>query len=312
MLISVIIPTYNDTDTLPQTIAAVQAQTGIEMEVIVVNDAGENPTALLPADDKRFRLLDQPDNQGVSAARNRGYAEAKGDIIYFLDADDIPALGLFGHVAKLFEDPSVNMLFVKFEIGQEAEDAPPVVAPPPLPDDLQAPRVLDVDAFCTWFETYRLPFVPSVNFVRRSWLAGAAGTRLWHPDLRNGEDTNLYLRLAMAGDFHYLDTPCVTYRHRPGSQSRKDPLQTWQGRIDACQDVLDTMDDYGDASTTARNRVRRSAWKLRQNAVRRIAKLKARSGARRESMALMSRYLSPPFDPKMALEILRTGLGYRH
>jgi glycosyltransferase involved in cell wall biosynthesis len=89
--VSVIIPTYNRSGLLPRALDSVLTQTYKDLEVLVVDDASTDDTSEVVAayeSDPRVRYLPQKDNRGVSAARNRGLAEARGQFIAFLDSDD--------------------------------------------------------------------------------------------------------------------------------------------------------------------------------------------------------------------------------
>ncbi len=88
-MISVIIPLYNKEKQIRQTLESVLAQTFQDFEVLVVNDGStDNSIAVLnEIKDNRIRLIQQ-ENQGVSAARNKGIQAANYDYIALLDADD--------------------------------------------------------------------------------------------------------------------------------------------------------------------------------------------------------------------------------
>ncbi len=87
--VSIIIPLYNKAPYVRRSLDSIAAQTFSDFEVIVVDDGSTDGGGRIIEDypDTRFRLVTQP-NAGPGAARNRGIAEAQGDFIAFLDADD--------------------------------------------------------------------------------------------------------------------------------------------------------------------------------------------------------------------------------
>lgn len=88
-LVTVVIPNYNYARYLPQTLESVLQQTWPYIEIIVVDDGSSDGSAeILDSYGTCLRWIRQK-NQGVAAARNRGAQEAQGDLIAFLDADDI-------------------------------------------------------------------------------------------------------------------------------------------------------------------------------------------------------------------------------
>ncbi len=88
-LVTVVIPLYNKEKYVRRAMDSVLAQTVRPFELLVVNDGStDNSRALVQEyTDACVRLIDQ-ENRGVSVARNRGIAEARGELIAFLDADD--------------------------------------------------------------------------------------------------------------------------------------------------------------------------------------------------------------------------------
>ena len=92
MKISVIVPCYNAERYLEDCLRSVLGQTEQDFEVIAVDDGSTDGTAnilsRLSAEDARLQVIRQP-NRGVSAARNRAMERAKGEWLFFLDADDL-------------------------------------------------------------------------------------------------------------------------------------------------------------------------------------------------------------------------------
>ncbi len=88
-LVSVILPTYNRGWILKEAIDSVLAQDFPDYELIVVDDGSIDNTREIIADYEHEIIVLRQANKGVSAARNRGIAEAAGQLVAFLDSDDL-------------------------------------------------------------------------------------------------------------------------------------------------------------------------------------------------------------------------------
>ena len=87
--LSIVIPCYNQARFVGEAIESALGQVGAAVDVIVVNDGSTDETpAVVKQYGHRIRAFHQP-NQGLSATRNRGFAEASGKYIVFLDSDDV-------------------------------------------------------------------------------------------------------------------------------------------------------------------------------------------------------------------------------
>lgn len=125
-LITVIIPVYNAEKHLRRGMDSLLAQTCGDWEAVCINDgSSDNSLSILKeyaAKDARFRVHTQ-ENSGVSAARNRGIQEARGEWITFLDADDWLNAGIIAALKPHTKREKVDIIGfeaeVKFESGIE-------------------------------------------------------------------------------------------------------------------------------------------------------------------------------------------------
>ena len=131
-LVSVIIPSYNLGQYLPQTLKSVMDQTFEDWECLIVEngstDASMNVVTDFCAADSRFVPVVFQENVGVAAARNRGLELAEGEYILFLDADDLLDPHYMDAAMAAFKlDPSLDVVYGKAErFGAETTwDLPP-------------------------------------------------------------------------------------------------------------------------------------------------------------------------------------------
>jgi glycosyltransferase involved in cell wall biosynthesis len=110
---SLIVPAYNVSATIAETLHSLLRQTHTDLEVIVVNDGSTDNTVEVVSGfaDPRLRIVHQA-NRGLAGARNTGIHEARGAFIGFCDADDLwlpEKLEL--HIAHLKARPDVGISF---------------------------------------------------------------------------------------------------------------------------------------------------------------------------------------------------------
>lgn len=90
--VSIVIPAFQSQDRIGPTLGRLGRQTLADFEVVVVDDGSTDATAATVRRhmerDPRIRLVEQ-DNRGIAAARNRGIEAAHGDVLAFLDDDDL-------------------------------------------------------------------------------------------------------------------------------------------------------------------------------------------------------------------------------
>ena len=105
--VSVVVPAYNAGRTIDACLKGLLTQSVPPegYEVTVVDDGSSDETREIVGK-YGVRLIDQP-HQGPAAARNRGVAEARGEIVLFTDADCVPAENWIAEMVKPFDDPEV-------------------------------------------------------------------------------------------------------------------------------------------------------------------------------------------------------------
>src|SRR5579884_2438547 len=87
---SVVVPTYNERQNLPRLVAAIAEHMPIDYEIVVVDDASPDGTGELALDlatRHPIRLVSRPAKGGLGSAYRDGFAEAKGDVVFEMDAD---------------------------------------------------------------------------------------------------------------------------------------------------------------------------------------------------------------------------------
>ena len=118
--LSVIVPVYNDQGALAQCLAALTDSCPAGVEIIVVDDASTDGSAMVAAR-LPVRLVRISTNAGPAAARNHGAQHAKADLLLFVDSDLIVAPGTLDQVIRLFDrQPDVAAVFGSYDASPAA------------------------------------------------------------------------------------------------------------------------------------------------------------------------------------------------
>jgi glycosyltransferase involved in cell wall biosynthesis len=221
-IVSIIMPCYNAAAHLPISVGSVLAQTCADWELIAVDDGSSDDTlAWLQAQtDGRIHPLAQA-NQGVSAARNAGLAEARGRYVAFLDADDTWAAGFLDKMlAMLQAHPDAVLAYCGWQnLGLTGGRGEPFVPP----DYENADKAETLFIGCRW------PIHAAL--VKREAVLAAKG---FDPALKNAEDYALWLRVATAAPIVRVPEVLAFYHFHGGGQASGDraraALQHWQAQ----------------------------------------------------------------------------------
>lgn len=221
-LFSVVIPCFNASGTLVETIASVFDQTMQDFEILAVNNNSTDTTAEVLAElahnEPRIQLLQQP-VQGPSATRNMGIQNARGTYIAFLDSDDLWDRDyLEAHLANL-SDGEVGVSYCRARLIDMASRPTGKVSQPKL-DGLQ-PRDLLRSNPCT---STSFIVVPHRDFD---------DVGLFNEALHRAEDQDWLFRAAFAGiKLSGIDRTLASYRITPGSlSSDTDAMLAGHGQL---------------------------------------------------------------------------------
>ncbi len=234
-LVSVIIPTHNDADYLPDSVGSVLNYDGPhELEIIIIDDGSKPPASeQYQPDDTRVRMIRQ-DAQGVSATRNAGLGNARGEYILFLDADDIALPErIDAQVGLLERQPGIGLVGtdVTYRGLDGKDDSWGIIEAfgTEIPrEELGGDGLRFEDDFADQV-LHQFPFNTTVIAIRRSLIDGEAPLR-FDTDLLCWEDWDFVARAARRAAVGYVRRPLTLYRKRPGSITATDDPRKFIGR----------------------------------------------------------------------------------
>lgn len=113
LVFSIITPSFEAAEKLPNTIRSVLLQTGVALEYLIVDGGSKDGTSAIVnsfATDGRVRFYSEPDD-GIYDAMNKGIARAQGRFIYFLGAGDLLCPGVLAQVAERLPEPGSTLVY---------------------------------------------------------------------------------------------------------------------------------------------------------------------------------------------------------
>ena len=217
MRCSIVVPVFNKARFIADSLSSVLRQRCEDFEIVVIDDGSTDGSAELARalDDARVRVFVQA-NGGVSAARNAGISQARGDLVFFFDADDWmhpDYLRIQLEQAERF--PQVDFFATRFLRF-------PAEMPAPQVWELRGPpdaRLID-DLPAAWRTGQT--FITSSVAIRRQVLLGLQPC--FPLGESKGEDMDLWFRTGERGPLCLTDAPLVGYREgSPGNLSSQQP-----------------------------------------------------------------------------------------
>lgn len=214
--ISVIVPTFQRPDVLVHALESLAAQTYKDVEAVVVNDGGRSVEDVVSAFRGRLtvQLITLPQNAGLPTARNVGLDHATGDLVAFLDDDDVFLPHHLAACVDTMARTGADFVYGGCAVSERR------ISPGEQP--------VNAGPFATFNYAFRremlrvLNFIPVIGVVARNMYS--AGIR-FDPGLPVLEDWDMWLQLSEIHHFRFAAAGQVTaiYHRIPGSGSMTTP-----------------------------------------------------------------------------------------
>lgn len=300
-LVSVIIPTYNRARLLPRALNSVLSQDYPDFELIVIDDGStdETPELLKTFSDPRIRVIRHLENRGHGAACQTGILGARGELIAFLDSDDIWLPGKLAFQVAIFQQwPEIDFHFANFRNnnlvdGIEGDGFCQTRA------GLSALQTRHLDADL-WVIESGMPeamlqamFIAKPTVMLRREILLKAGN--FHPELRGAEDLELWWRIALHR-FRFAFSQALLMERYKDSQSTTAQVTRFAlyhlRALDICEQ---TARDAGRLDLIPHlNQARHRSW-------RGLVKEYARAGQRREALHAFRQAMRYGMSPQLLL-----------
>lgn len=228
--VTVVIPTFNRAALLLEAVDSVLRQSYRDLEIVICDDGSTDETAArVRAFGTGVRYLALPHTGRPGVPRNRGIEAARGELIAFLDDDDLWETEKLARQIDLLDTEGLSLAYsdrrIRFSEGAAPELA---VSPSPASPD----RLLDLVL------QGHFPSVCTL-LVRRTLLKRIGG---FDETLGTAEDLDLWLRLAPIAHAGRLPEPLVVVRRTAGSLSDRSGPLAYQNAIGVLERSLATDD----------------------------------------------------------------------
>ena len=220
-LVSVVIPTYNSAQYLPETIESILSQSWQDFEIIIVDDGStDNTQEVVGAfNSNKIRYIGQENSGGPSRPRNVGIHHARGQYISLFDSDDLMSRNKLAEAVAFLERYSdLGLLFANFEVCNERGDCFPGTFLDELQTfwDLPKKKVGEKWFIIESAVAYENLFCQ--NFIGTSGIVVPKAVFLsvggFDESIAGPEDRDMWLRISRRYALGYLDVVGHRYRRR--------------------------------------------------------------------------------------------------
>ena len=279
--VSAVLPVHNGSAYLADAIESILGQTRPPIECVVIDDGSTDGTPEVVRRFGREVAYVRQDRTGVSGARNRGAALARGTLVAFLDHDDVWLATKLERQVEALRDADAMMSLCAVEVVDTHGSV------------LRRQRLCAREDFLTgmlMFDGTETVSCSSAGVVRRDQLLRMGG---FDPRLSVSADWDLLFRTLLAGAVAYVDEPLVRYRVHGANMS--DDIAAME------RDMT-----YAFAKAFADPRLPPALRARERYAYARLYRMLAGSyaGSRRPGAALRTLAVSLRNDPRITLELL--------
>jgi glycosyltransferase involved in cell wall biosynthesis len=224
---SVVTPSWNQAQYIEGCIRSVLEQGVEDFEHIVLDNCSTDGTQEILARYPHLTWRSEPDS-GQSQALNRGFAQARGEVICWLNADDAYLPGTFDIVRREFTENGRDVIY------GDAEE----VFFDGRPAGVRHARYRERRDFLIWWEK-RVDLLQPAVFFRREVLERVGPLR---EDLHMIMDTELWWRISERYDFHYVGRPLALQQRQLDSKTIKHAHRIYEEKARFFVPILDALE----------------------------------------------------------------------
>ena len=249
-LVSIIIPAYNTAPYIHRAIGSSLRQTHKNIEIVIIDDGSTDDTLRVVQSfaetDSRIRVLSQK-NAGVSAARNHGISEAKGEYLYFLDSDDWLEDDAIEFMLKAQSEHPDSIICANYNWNVMIEGSDLLLRD--NPSERIPSRYMSLKDMAKTYSFMRFSghiFNLALFHSAHSKLFRTPFSVRFPEDIKYSEDLVFFIKyIAEAGvKVYYVNKPVVNVLQRAGSarQTKYKP-QLLDAQVTAYKTILEFADD---------------------------------------------------------------------
>lgn len=240
--VSIVVPVYNCAAYLDACIASLLAQDGGDFEVIAVDDGSSDKSGEMLAGwtsrDSRVTVVAHPGhaNRGVAASRNLGLSRARGQYLWFVDADDRVRPGAIAHLLSVADPRAADVVAFNGEESGDGVAAKPIYRQPKPTGEMTGEAWVALS--CRQKEC---PHLVWLRFYRRAYLQACAlrfREGIVHEDIAWITEGDL-----RAQCFVYTDRILYDYQRNSQSITRNESDASLMRRAEGLIEVVEQLRD---------------------------------------------------------------------